>query len=613
MKRGKIMQVPGIMLLLMVCLHVPAQTGTFLATGIGGQGNDILNHLVLLKDGWLITGSFQDSLVLGQEKLASAGLSDGFIARMDLQGNTRWTHRIGGKYHDNIVAAVAIPTGNVIVFGYFRDAPGGYLPYFIKTIDSAGRTIQVNSIDPRNRLDNNRLIAVNKDQVYLTGSFSDSLYLNGQIFQSKGKRDIFLARLDSSGSVTWVRTFGGKGDDLLKTAVISQDRKIILGGSIDAGMITRTGMFNPGRTSDILLLKYDPMGVLEQTKSFRGEGDAEIEALAVDHEGNIYATGAFDRDGFSLISYGHRDIFIVKFDKEGQTRWVRQIGGRSRDEDPRIVMNDNGNIYISVVCKSNCFFNEEKAGTIAGSLDFRDAGNALVLAGYDSLGSLKSYRSFPCSSEAVNKELFLLPDGRLLAAGTFHGKLFIQGNPDSVALRSNGGKDIFILTVTDSCDRFRPGIVKQTNMDQPLSVLLDAGEGYLQYNWNDSLSGTRFLEVSHPGIYKVTVLNEQGCIGTDSVRINEQKLFLHPDQNQGNGKILIIPNPTTGKLTVQVTGSENKIRAMMLYSRSGDLLEKKEMPGITQFLMDLSARPPGIYFLSVITDEETISKSIIKL
>ena len=62
-----------------------------------------------------------------------------------------------------------------------------------------------------------------------------------------------------------------------------------------------------------------------------------------------------------------------------------------------------------------------------------------------------------------------------------------------------------------------------------LPVLLDAGPGFASYQWQDGSTQQTFNAEAY-GWYKVTVTNEQGCTGSDSI-------FLSPERNLGVTRI----------------------------------------------------------------------------
>lgn len=76
-------------------------------------------------------------------------------------------------------------------------------------------------------------------------------------------------------------------------------------------------------------------------------------------------------------------------------------------------------------------------------------------------------------------------------------------------------------------------------------VLLDAGEGFISYEWSTGET-TQTIQIDEPGIYHVTVYNEFYCSNTDSVVVS-----YYSSINEGNANVqinLIYPNPGDGTI-----------------------------------------------------------------
>ena len=112
----------------------------------------------------LVVGVFSDTLQLEGIELAGAGGTDLFIAKYDVNGALQWANQAGGKANDEAFGVDTDVVGNVYVTGCFRD-----------TID----------------FDGNQLIAA--------GLFDD---------------DVFLAKYQADGTLSWVRQLGGTGSDI---------------------------------------------------------------------------------------------------------------------------------------------------------------------------------------------------------------------------------------------------------------------------------------------------------------------------------------------------------------------------------------------------------------
>jgi gliding motility-associated-like protein len=65
-----------------------------------------------------------------------------------------------------------------------------------------------------------------------------------------------------------------------------------------------------------------------------------------------------------------------------------------------------------------------------------------------------------------------------------------------------------------------PSIFGNTDFCPGTTTLLDAGSGYSDYQWSNGLS-QQSIEISSPGVYQVTVMDAEGCIGQDNVTVNQ--------------------------------------------------------------------------------------------
>ena len=85
--------------------------------------------------------------------------------------------------------------------------------------------------------------------------------------------------------------------------------------------------------------------------SFGGSGSDVGYAVKTDAAGNQYATGGFSSSarfaGKTLQSAGGTDVFVAKFNSQGDLRWLIQAGGTGDDVGNDIALDQQGNIYIT--------------------------------------------------------------------------------------------------------------------------------------------------------------------------------------------------------------------------------------------------------------------------
>jgi hypothetical protein len=86
------------------------------------------------------------------------------------------------------------------------------------------------------------------------------------------------------------------------------------------------------------------------SKSFGGSDHDYGSSVSVDSSGNVYITGWFksssiDFGGGALTNAGSGDIFLAKFDSNGNHLWSKRFGGSSNDWGHSVSVDSSGSIY----------------------------------------------------------------------------------------------------------------------------------------------------------------------------------------------------------------------------------------------------------------------------
>lgn len=230
---------------------------------------------------------------------------------------------------------------------------------------------------------------------YVAGYFASSTITFGSITLTNagvtGSEDIFIAKYDNSGNVLWAKSVGESGNDLaLGIAVDGCGNSFVAGffesPTITFGSTTLTNIDNTGGTTDIFIAKYDNNGNVLWAKSAGGSGFDEEYSIAVDRNGNSYVTGSFlgptiTFGSTTLTNAGVADIFVAKYSKSGKVLWAKSVGGSGYDVGYGIAVDGCGNSYVT-----GSFFSP----TITfGSATLTNAGVAnIFIAKYDNHGNV---------------------------------------------------------------------------------------------------------------------------------------------------------------------------------------------------------------------------------
>jgi hypothetical protein len=309
-----------------------------------------------------VAGDFNDTVDFGTGPISCFYPSDlgGFLAKYTPQGSLAWAKTFGAPGAvDNGASArgvVVDSQNNLVVAGYFYG-----------TVDFGG--ISLTADNPSNL---------------------------------KNMTDIFVAKFSPSGTLLWVKQFGGSAPDLAFGVVLDASDNIFLAGYISStdahfGSITLgTSSGNPNAA----VAKLSSAGAVLWARAFSGLL-SEAFGLAVDRSGDVVVTGKFngttDFGGGPITATG-TSIFVAKYSGlDGTYRWAKGVGGSGFNEGVGIATDPTTtNIVVS--------------GAFTGTADFgggpvSSAAQATFLAGYDPSGKflwVKTYGGATGNSDCGN-------------------------------------------------------------------------------------------------------------------------------------------------------------------------------------------------------------------
>jgi uncharacterized delta-60 repeat protein len=201
-------------------------------------------------------------------------------------------------------AAQAIATdamGNAYAAGYIQDALGD-ANVWVRKYDSGGAEQFTVTFDPSGGFDD-RAHGIAIDS-------AGNILVTGDAAVGAAESDIWVAKLDSAGGETWSHTVPGPdggadvGNDI---AVDSADNVIAVGYLRVAN-----------GDNDIWIGKYDPTGGEQWTDLVPGPDalDDRAESVAVDADDNIVVAGFVSNEGFN------RDIWLRRYLPGGTADWT---------------------------------------------------------------------------------------------------------------------------------------------------------------------------------------------------------------------------------------------------------------------------------------------------
>lgn len=181
----------------------------------------------------------------------------------------------------------------------------------------------------------------------------------------------------------WGTYYGGNLDDMAnKVAVDGAGNIYVAGRTSSATKISSPGSFDSTLTgeSNGYLAKFSPTGARLWATYYGDAPYTSVNAIGVDRSGNVYIAGEVDCGPFlpTLATPQAQDkvcqeleVFLAKFDSNGQRIWGTYFGGEADDYAGNIVVNSAGEIYLSGTTFSTqgVASNPSQDSTLAGHAD----------------------------------------------------------------------------------------------------------------------------------------------------------------------------------------------------------------------------------------------------
>ncbi|MEK6476039.1 SBBP repeat-containing protein [Catalinimonas sp. 4WD22] len=275
------------------------------------------------------------------------------------------------------------------------------------------------------------VVADNLGNSFVTGVFSNSATFGEYSLTSTGNRDIFLAKLDTTGTVKWVLQAGSTFDDYSSAIAIDSESNIYITGSIKDDYFFEDQVEPSSGTTNSFLAKYDSTGNLLWVKFPKALAINYGIDLATDSEDNVYVVGEFPQNNFSfedttLVSSscsGCSNIYLTKLDSNGELIWVRGISGTGTDSHTvtSIAIDSLDNFYVTGSCKGTANF---------GEIQIDEPANGMFLTKYNSAGKalwLKLLNTPKFSTITEGTHVIIGKEGNPIMAGVYGDTLLLDG------------------------------------------------------------------------------------------------------------------------------------------------------------------------------------------
>ncbi|ELR71970.1 hypothetical protein C900_01965 [Fulvivirga imtechensis AK7] len=315
-------------------------------------------------------------------------------------------------------------------------------------------------------------IAVDEEgNVYLTGTIlagssgavfgegeanETTLFINGS----------FVAKYDNVGKLIWVQQAGASNNSITSYAIdVDDNQNVYISGSFFQEATFGLGQVNEttlsGASGEIFIAKYDKDGNLNWAKGIGGENDDNPggQGLVVDKNGYVYVTGAFW--GTVIFGKGEANETIL----EGQNTDIF-ISKYAPDGTLLWVKSAGGanfdsgkNIDIDnngyVYVTGNYFDEATFGGGLSNETVLNDGNESSFIAKYDNDGIfIWAIEPFSSGVGDVSGDIKVDESGDVIFTGSFFGSITLGSGSDNETQLTGTGLDEIILAKYNSSGEF---------------------------------------------------------------------------------------------------------------------------------------------------------------
>jgi hypothetical protein len=290
----------------------PDSTGDTWFKTYGGDGDDVGWDVLLADDGgYFIVGT--TNLEFEPEQRG-----DIYVIRTDSAGQVLWEKTYGGEGYEEGLTIYPAGDGGLLISGVTTSFGAGGMDGYLIKVDPDGNELW------------SRTFGGPLDDMISAWPMPDGGYLlGGNVVDPDdfvadpgapgyggfaGRSNIYLARTDADGNELWSRTFGGEDNVLARGGVQTAEAGFVTVGTI---------MFFPESGDDILLIKVDGDGNEIWSRTW-DEGTMAANALIETSDGGYLIGGSYVPP--EAADRSDDDFLFLKIDPEGSEIWQSIFG-----------------------------------------------------------------------------------------------------------------------------------------------------------------------------------------------------------------------------------------------------------------------------------------------
>lgn len=503
-----------------------------------------------------------------------------FWVSSDFAQNIEWEENLGGDTTEKGLSIVQTDDDGFVVAGRSNSSNGdvggnkGAADVWIVKLDNSG-TLQWERNFGGSDDDIAHSILQTSDNGFMVAAASYSS--DGDVGGNNGGGDLWLLKLDNSGALQWEKNFGSSGDERPRSIVRSGDGGFVIAGSSDSSGVD-VGGNNGGY--DYWIVKVDSSGNLQWESNYGGAGTDFAFSVDRTADGGFVTVGYSDSaDGDVGSNQGGADAWVVKVDSSGSFEWENNFGGSDADRGRSVVRSSDGGIAVLGEVASS---DGDLGGSLAGNNDY-------WMLKLNENGVLQWEENYGGSDYDYATTIARTSDGGFVLGGG-------AGSQDGDVGGTNGLIDHWVLKIDNNGNIQWKNAFGDTYTDIAQSIVQTADGGYAEAGITQSSDGD--------------VGGNNGLRDIWVVKLDGQGTALPQEEAEDAFDIQV--NANSDRVRIDLGKKVEEVR-LTIRDMNGQVVKRQKREGVQAFRTTIEEKP-GAYFVELETNDggQEVKKVVIK-
>ncbi len=262
----------------------------------------------------------------------------------------------GGSKNESARSIINTTDGGYAVLGYAQSMDGDLnnktdesFDYWLLKFDTNNNLLWQKTYGGSDDDRGNSIIETQDGGFAILGSSKSS---NGDVSTNNGFNDFWIIKTDTSGNISWEKSFGFSGADDGISIIQTNDNGFLITGVLDVTASNGQGNTKQITTKrhaggDYWAIKLDTSGNIEWSKFFGGTFTDTSYGVVQTNDNDYILVGSSDSEDVDINNNkGVYDFWVIKISETGSLLWEKSFGGSQADEARGITKTNDGNFII---------------------------------------------------------------------------------------------------------------------------------------------------------------------------------------------------------------------------------------------------------------------------